>query len=243
MLLCFAAFGVETATKVKVSSYAPVEDLVAAQKFFLAQLEEQLASKEEYAEDTQERVKKNALVLAVLSMHLGLHDVKNAAQQSGHMMSLSSEALARSANKYDDAKRSYNLILKSQKEHIWVASGEEFVWKKISGQGAMMKKVNEINSAIKRNLTAARFAKQLDALKIQTVTLAAIGQATLLDTHEVKNPADFPTYEKYAVEFRTAAAELNKSVHAADQAAALKAFARMDASCHTCHQKFDPPQK
>jgi cytochrome c556 len=64
-----------------------------------------------------------------------------------------------------------------------------------------------------------------------------------LDKHHVKDPTEHPTYEKYAIEFRTAAAELNKAVHAADQAAALKAFARMDQSCHTCHQKYVQPKK
>lgn len=224
---------------VKVSDYAPAADLVAAQKYFLGQLDESLASKPDYAEDTQERVKKNALVLAVLSMNLGLHDTVNAAQEhAAGVLPLAIE-LAAAVKDYDKAKAVHDKLIKAASEK----HDGKVAWAMIRGQGTLMKKTNELNAAIKRNITPTRFEKQAETLKMQTATMAALGQATLLDTHEVKNPADLPEYEKYAVEFRTAAAELNKAVHAADQAAALKAFARMDRSCHTCHQKFDPPKQ
>lgn len=231
----------EEKTAVKVSDYAPAEDLIAAQKYFLAQIEESLSSKEDYAEDTQERVKKNALILAVITQNLGLHDTPNAAQASSPKVYAAAVALAASVKEYDKAKAAYDKLLAAF--YPATKASMPLAWGMVRGQGAMMKKTNELNSAIKRNLTPARFEKQLESLKHQTATMAAIGQATLLDTHEVKNPADLPTYEKYAVEFRTAAADLNKAVHATDQPAALKAFARMNASCHTCHQKFDPPKK
>jgi hypothetical protein len=240
----------EEKTAVKVSEYASAEDLIAAQKYFLSQLEEPLANKAEYTEDLQERTKKTALILAVLAMNLGLHDTKNAAQTAAPLQYQLALNMAKNVKDFDAAKLSLDLLLQTQpekpspdKEKVQVYEGPALKWEMISGQGAMMKKTNELNSAIKRNLTPARFEKQLDALKYQTATMAAIGQATLMDKHEVKNHADLPTYEKYAIDFRTAAAELNKAVHAADQAAALKAFARMDTSCHTCHQKFDPPKK
>ncbi len=226
---------------VKVSDYARADDLVSAQKYFLVQLEEPLASKPDYAEDTQERVKKNALVLAVLTMQLGLHDTTNPSQaQAAELLPLTIE-LAASVKEYDRAKAIFDKIQAVINANS-VSSAPEIKWAMVRGQGALMKKMNEINSAIKRNLTPARFEKQLATLKHQSATMAALGQATFLDKHHVKDPMEYPTYEKYAVEFRTAAAELNTAIHAADQAAALKAFARMDRSCHTCHQKFDPPK-
>lgn len=225
---------------VKVTEYAPAADLVAAQKYYLTQIEESLASKEEYAEDTQERVKKNALVLAVLTMHLGLHDTPNPAQTSAAVVYPAAIDLAAKVKNYDQTKAAYDKLRASFDNSL--KATEPLTWVMVRGQGALMKKMNEINSTIKRNLTPTRFEKQLEALKHQTATMAALGQATFLDKHHVKDQAEYPTYEKYAIEFRTAAAELNKAVHAADQAAALKAFARMDASCHTCHKKFDPPK-
>jgi hypothetical protein len=226
---------------IRVSDYASAKDLVAAQKYFLSQLEEPLASKMDYAEDTQERVKKNALVLAVLTMHLGLHDTANPAQASAAEIYPVAIELAAKVKDYDQTKAAYEKLQASFDNSI--KATQPLTWGMVRGQGALMKKTNELNSAIKRNLTPARFEKQLESLKYQTATMAALGQATFLDKHHVKDPAEHPTYEKYAVEFRTAAAELNKAVHAADQAAAIKAFARMDTSCHTCHQKFDPPKK
>lgn len=227
---------------VKVSDYAPAEDLIAAQKYFLSQLEEPLANKAEYAEDLQERTKKNALVLAVLAMNLGLHDTANAVQANSPALYAAAVELAASVKDYDKAKAAYDKLVAAVSAPA-PPDAPKLDWVMIRGQGAMMKKTNELNSAIKRNLTPARFEKQLDALKYQSATLAAIGQATFLDKHHVKDPTEHPTYEKYAVEFRTAAAELNKAVHAADQAASLKAFARMDQSCHTCHQKYVQPKK
>ena len=240
----------EEQTAVKVSDYAPADDLIAAQKFFLSQLEEPLANKAEYAEDLQERSKKNALILAVLAMNLGLHDTKNAAQAAAPMHYQLALSLAKNVKDYDAAKMTFDLLKQTQpekttdgKEKVQVVEGPALKWEMVRGQGAMMKKTNELSSAIKRNLTPARFEKQLDALKYQSATMAAIGQATFVDKHHVKDPTEHPTYEKYAVEFRTAAAELNKAVHAADQAAALKAFARTEQSCHACHEKFNPPKK
>jgi len=225
----------------KVADYAPAEDLLAAQKYFLTQFEEPLANKAEYAEDLQERVKKNALVLAVVAMNLGLHEKAAPAETKSAAIFPLAVELAASAKDYDKAKACYDKLLVSA-SNSGTADPTPLAWSMVRGQGALMKKTNELNSAIKRNLTPSRFEKQAETLKYQTATMAALGQATLLDTHEVKNPADLPTYEKYAVEFRTAAAELNKAIHAADQAAALKAFAQMDRSCNTCHQKFDPPK-
>lgn len=239
LLFGIVAWGVEAAHEVKVSTYAPAEDLVAAQAYFLDQLADTLTSKEEYAEDKQERVKKNALVFAVVTMNLGLHDTAISAQAKAAGLYPLAIELAANAKDYDKAKATYDKL-----QATTTAPGTgKIAWGPVRGQGALMKKVNEINSAIKRNLTVARFSKQSNSLKIQSATMAALGQATLLDTHEVKNPTDKPVYEKYAVEFRTAAGELNTAVHAADNAAALKAFARMDASCHSCHQKFVPPKK
>ncbi len=235
------ASAAEEKTAVKVSDYAPAEDLIAAQKYFLSQLEEPLSNKAEYAEDLQERTKKNALVLAVITMNLGLHDTANPAQASAAVVFPSAVDLAAKVKDYDQAKAAYDKLQTSFDNSL--KATEPLTWVMVRGQGAMMKKTNELNSAIKRNLTPARFEKQLDALKYQSATMAAIGQATFLDKHHVKDPTEHPTYEKYAVEFRTAAADLNKAVHTADQAAALKAFARMERSCHTCHQKFDPPKK
>ena len=234
------AHAAEEKPAVKVSEYAPLEDLVAAQKYFLAQVEDSLGSKEDYAEDTQERVKKNALVLAIVSMNLNLHDTASQAQTTAAAMVPLAIELAGSVKEYEKAKAVHERLVKAT---VPSENESQKFWGMIRGQGAIMKKTNELNAAIKRNLTPARFEKQTETLKQQTATMAAIGQATLLDTHEVKNPADLQAYEKYAVEFRTAAAELNKAIHAADQAEALKAFARMDRSCHTCHQKFDPPKK
>jgi cytochrome c556 len=226
----------------KVSSFAKAADLDSAQKYFLAQLEESFAVEADYAEDIQERVKKNALVLAIIAQTLEQDNTYPPGKSTPSMVRQFSVELASNVKDYKTSKAIFEKLHTAATSTV-PSPMNLANWQVVRGQGAIMKKTNELNSAIKRNLTPARFEKQAEALKYQTATMTAIGQATLLDTHEVKNPADLPTYEKYAVEFRTAAAELNKAVHAADQAAALKAFARMDASCHTCHQKFDPPKK
>jgi cytochrome c556 len=226
---------------IKVADYARAEDLLSAQTYFLTQFEEPLASKAEYAEDLQERVKKNALVLAIVTMNLGLHEQATPAETKSPLIYPLAVELAANSKDYDKAKAIYDKLMAATKS-AGTADAAPLAWVMVRGQGAIMKKTNELHSAIKRNLTPTRFEKQLNTLKHQTATMAAIGQATLLDTHEVKKEADLPAYERYALEFRTAAAELNKAVHAADQAAALKAFARMDQSCHTCHQKFHPPK-
>ncbi len=124
-----------------------------------------------------------------------------------------------------------------------MASPAKVTWAMVRGQGALMKKTNEVVSSIKRNLTEERFAKQQAALREQTVALAALAQATVLDTHEVKNPDDLPTWTKWAVEYRTLAGQLNEKVRAGDREAASKLLRTIDQTCHTCHQKFDPPKK
>jgi cytochrome c556 len=250
--LCLAVFiaagstgiraNAEEMNELTVSRFAKFTDLEAAQKYFCAQLEESLASADEYAEDIQERVKKNALVLAIIAQSLEHDMTYPPGNSTPSVVRLLAVELSGKVKDYKAAKAIVDKLQPAATSRVASPMNLDN-WKVVQGQGAIMKKTSELNAAIKRNLTPTRFEKQTEALKYQTATMAAIGHATLLDTHEVKNPTDLPTYEKYAIEFRTAAADLNKAVHAADQSAALKAFARMDTSCQTCHQKFVPPKK
>ncbi|MGC4004322.1 MAG: hypothetical protein QM811_14860 [Pirellulales bacterium] len=225
-----------------VSTYAPAEDLVAATDATLEQLGESLADPTDYAEDKQERVKKQGLLLATLAMHCGLHDQQNAVKPGSEELYKAALAVAKNSAQHAEANRALGEA-RAARTLVVPTGKSELKWEMIRGQGAMMKKLNEVHAAVKRNLLAARFEKQKANLLVQTASIGAIAQATFLDKHEVKNPAEIPLYEEYAVKFRTSAGELNKAVRDSDLAAATAAFERMNATCHDCHQKFVPPKK
>ena len=60
----------------KVSRFAPADDLARQAEYYVKELENSVASKDEYKDD-QEKLTKDASTLAVIALALGMHDQPN----------------------------------------------------------------------------------------------------------------------------------------------------------------------
>jgi cytochrome c556 len=118
------------------------------------------------------------------------------------------------------------------------ASGDAAKWGKVAALGQLMKQVSVVNAALKRGLQPARLKSQAKTTTGQTATLAAIANAAMFDTHEVKNEADLSSWYQYAAEFRDSAGALNAAIKTGEMAKVSPALKRMSTSCDTCHKKF-----
>jgi hypothetical protein len=83
-----------------------------------------------------------------------------------------------------------------------------------------------------------RFGKQTEEQARDAAVLAAIAQACVYDTHEVKNPDDLDRWYQLCGQMRDAAGELNAKVHAADKPGAEAALLKIAQSCDDCHEAF-----
>ena len=101
-----------------------------------------------------------------------------------------------------------------------------------------MKQVPLIHTGLKRGVEPSRLARQKAQSAGQSASLAAIAQASRLDTDWVKSPEEAAQWRQFCVEMRDAAGDVNADVHTQDSqrvAAGMKALTK---SCDDCHARF-----
>ncbi|HEY5316010.1 MAG TPA: cytochrome c [Pirellulales bacterium] len=98
----------------------------------------------------------------------------------------------------------------------------------------------EVLNARLRNSLRRFDARRLADNARAAAALAAIGQASVYDTHEVKDPQQLPDWYRLAGEMRDAAGQLNATIRAKDKPGATAALKRLDNSCKACHKIFAP---
>jgi cytochrome c556 len=229
-----AKFAAEPPMPPPVSSFAPADDLLKQIDYYKERLQTALANEAEFDEAKQARVVKDAGLMAVLAMHLGMHDMENPLKKSAGAIVKQARALA-TAKDYKSASEKFHEL---EAALAGKAPAEELKWGKVAGLGNTMKQVSVINAALKRGLQPSRLKSQAKKTTGETATLAAIANSLLFDTHEVKNEADLAEWYAYSAEFRGSAAALNAAIKTGQIAKVSPALKRMSASCDTCHKKF-----
>lgn len=224
----------------KASSYAPAADLIAQVELYIAGLEEALAKKEDYPESASEaRARKLANTLTVLSLTLALHDEPHKLKTSAPALFTAAQTLSKSTKDYDAAVKAFAAVKEAAAGKVASSDASGLKWEKVASLGQIMKQSEIVTTTLKRGITDPRRFKR-DAAKSagEATTLAVIAQASLFDTHEVKNPADVGKWYQMCAEMRDAAAAVNVAAHAGDQKGAVTALERMSLSCEKCHEAF-----
>lgn len=219
----------------KMSSFAPAADLVAQAKLYVETFDKSLAGEQEY-KDNADKIKRDAHTLTVLALALGNHDTDNELKAAAQAVIQSAQALAK-AKDYAAAKSALEQL------HAAIAGKSEQPadagppkWARVASMGQLMKQVTLVNNRFKRGMR--RFGKQTEEQARDAAVLAAIAQAVVFDTHEVKNPNDLDRWYQLCGQMRDAAGELNANVSAADKAGAEAALAKLAQSCDDCHEVF-----
>jgi hypothetical protein len=229
-----AADAAEVPSAPEVSSFAPANDLVPQIDAYIADLEEAVASESEY-KDSESNVKKDANVLILLSIALGVHDADNKYQKAAPAMLAAAKKLAAAAD-YAQAKAAV-----AELKQAATASGDPSTlsWsRKEAGMKELMEAVPLINSRLKRYMR--RFDRSQAENAQYSAVIAVIGQGSMANAEDTDKPGEVEKWFKYCAEMRDAAAAVNKAVNAKDEKAAEKAMEALQKSCDDCHAIFHP---
>lgn len=216
------------------SAQVPAEDLAGQFATYLKELDASLADEAAY-KAAGDKIKRVANTAAVLAWSLGKHDTKTDMGAKAPAIAASARRLAK-ASDYAAAKAE----LAGLHTALETAAGlNETPSGKVASLGQIMSEAELLNTRLRNSLR--RFDKRRLADNARAAaTLAAIAQASELDTHEVKDPKQLPDWHRLAGEMQAAAAELNSAIHAADKPGATAALGRLDTSCKACHKVFAP---
>lgn len=215
----------------KLSTIVPAADLDTAVKNYLTKIAPFMADEASYGKNKDQLLQKANAIIA-LAQTLGNHDEETKVKGPAVAIMNAARDLARSKD-YAGAQSAYAALNKAL---AMTEAGPMPKWEKFASLGKLMHETAEVNSRLRRNVR--RFARTKDDSAEGAAILLAFAQATIYDTHEVKNPADMPKWYAMAVAMRDAAAELSKTTHAGDEAGFKKALDRMGKCCDDCHEVF-----
>jgi hypothetical protein len=233
LIPCYAA------APAKISTVAPVADLVAAADARVKALEDALKDNEEYNKAKLKTIPAEAGVLAALAQAIAESDEKAAWQGTAADVRDAAMALG-SSKSYDDAKKAFAGV----KDALGGKSSGakvEYDWAKLTKLGIVMEQISKRNNKFRRNTkkkdpTDAELAEWTG----DATVAAVLGLAAHEDTHEVKSKKaeDIELWKKFAKEYQvqmtTTAANLKKK----DLAAAADSWKKSSTACNDCHSKF-----
>jgi cytochrome c556 len=214
-----------------LSTIVPAADFEVAATNYLTKIAGFMADEASYTKN-QEQLAQKANALVALAQSLGLHDGSSKLKAVASDVMNAGRELSR-AKEFAAAKAAHEKVTTAVAGSSAASAPK---WEKFASLGKLMHETAEVNSRLRRNLR--RFDRTKDDSAEGAAVLAAFAQATIYDTHEVKNPADLPKWYAMAVEMRDAAAELSKTAHGGDEAGFKKALDRLGKSCDNCHEVF-----
>jgi hypothetical protein len=113
--------------------------------------------------------------------------------------------------------------------------GADVAWNKLIRMHPMMEEINSRNAALIPIMKRPRGRAEEPR---HATTIALLALAMEADTHEVKNEADIPEYQKMAAEYRAAMVGVADAVRKKDGKTARELFDQANERCDACHEKF-----
>jgi hypothetical protein len=227
----WAVVAAEPPAAPKLATVASAAALTAAADEYLADLGPLVVDEATYTKNKDQAAQKANAIVA-LAQVLGNHESDSHWKPAAAQTMTAAAALSR-AKDYAAAHAAYEQLVAASKSTV---AGATPKWEKAARLGMLMEEVQLLNNSLRKGLRRIERTKESGAR--DAAVMAAFAQASLYDTHEVKNEADLPQWYEMAGEMRAAAAELSARYGAADEAGTKTALARVEKSCATCHEKF-----
>ncbi|HZZ72183.1 MAG TPA: hypothetical protein VFE24_08010 [Pirellulales bacterium] len=216
----------------KVSSFAPIGDVVQQIEYYVERTVKASAEKSEFDDGAQARLKKDANTIAVLGLALALHD--EAAPLKAHAAAIVAAAQALAAHNEDFEQATKAVASLKQAVAAGGSTDSKLTWtSKVGALSPLMHQVPFINNGLKKGVAATNPKAAPNA-----ATLAVIAQASMADTSAVKNPADLAKWYEFCAAMREGAAKANAGLHAQDKAATAAGMKILSQSCEDCHAIF-----
>ncbi len=222
-----------------VSRFAPHDDLLAQVDFFIGRVEESLGDPADFDLAKQSRTLKDANTLAVLALVLSQHDGDFPEKSSMPALLKSAQSLAAAEADAEQGQQALAAIKLAREGKS--PSDAPVPWGRVASLPLLMKQVPLVHAGLKRGVAPNRLRRTAEQSAGQAATLAAMAQASIFDDEYAGSPEEVTAWQKYCVEMRDAAGEVNSAVHAQDQARVDAGMARMLESCEACHAKFRQP--
>lgn len=221
----------------KLSAIIPADDLADQFDRHVKDTQKDLAEEEGF-EDAAGGLRKRANAMVVLALVLEKHD-------SPHKLTGKTTALFHACRELAaaDKDRAAALAAFAKVEAALQdgGAGAPPTWGKVASLGRLMAHSTTLNDRIKRSMRRLK-EKSAESAR-DAAELAALAQAFVYDTHEVKDPNDLDAWYGMCDEMRDAASELNIKLKAVDNDGAKSALERLAASCDDCHQQFRKEEK
>jgi len=233
-LLLTGLLAAERPKQPKPSTYAPAKDLLAQLDYFIERIEADLQG-EEYGEDQTGRVEKNATTIVAIALVLGMHDEDNKIKKSASALIKTSGDLVGKAENREKATVAFAAVKKALDEP---GDGPAIRWDAVTDLALLMQQVPIVNNNLRRCVGSRRFKRSADRSAGYAATLAAIAQASLVDTSYCGDEDEEAKWIRFCEEMRSAAAEVNAAVHRLDQPAAKAGLVKVVKSCDDCHAVF-----
>ncbi len=222
---------------VKPSTYAPAADLISFLEFYRGRLDEALATKDGYEGAMESRTRKDASSVAAIALVLSLHDEQHPLKASAPALVTAAGKLAAAGEDYDAAVKAYADVKKALAGEATATA--QAGWTNVADLAQLMKQVPLVHTNLKRGVTDARRFKRDAPQSIgQAAALAAIAQASMFNTSEIKDAAKLAQWQELCADMRDAAGAVGVAVKAGNQPGAAAALDKMTVSCDKCHAQF-----
>lgn len=232
-----AAEGAKEKSKHKVSHFAPLKDTEAQLKYFIQKIARDLSDKAEYGEAQIKRVGLDASTVSVLAFTLAIHDKESKFKPAASKLMALATEVADNADEFDDAKKAHEALAavfaKPEK-------GDDVVLDEpVADLAMLMQQVPIVNAGLRKGVDdKRRFSRNAKRTAPKAVTLAAIANASMLDTNYCSDEDDEKAWKAICADMRDACADVYMALMKKDQAAAKEANQRVVETCDACHDKF-----
>jgi cytochrome c556 len=228
----------QAAAPLKIASVAAVSDLVAEAEIQMKELETQLASEASYREN-KKAITASAGILAVMAQGIGESEEKPAWKASNADLRDGALSVARAKN-FQEAQAGLAAI-KAAYGGKAAGAKSDAEWNRLAGLRSLMVEINSRNNKLK---VAARKIpadpKDLsDAVRHASVS-AVLTLAVHDDTHEVKDKAAIPDWQRLAKDYSGNMTAASAALRKNDQQAVKAAYDKSRTACADCHEKYRP---
>lgn len=229
--VCCAVTALGTAPA-EIDDVATVDEIVGEIDAKIAVLQRALGAPDKFDAIKDKAVWQSFGVISVMGQALVEHSDNATAGFDGAAVRDAAMTYQRKSN-YAEAQAALTEVTAARNGE---GEGEADVpWNKLIRMHPMMEEINARNAALVRIMKRPRGrAKEIQ----NATTLALLALAMEADTHEVKNEADIPEYQKLAAGYRSDMISVAAAIRDKDGKTARQFFDAANEKCDACHEKW-----
>ncbi|MGD9128642.1 MAG: hypothetical protein PVH19_14795, partial [Planctomycetia bacterium] len=208
MLVCGGTAFASAKNPPAASTFAPARDLASQVDEYVKQLKKTTADKEDY-ENNKEKIVRDASILAVIALALGVHDEEN---EYKNVASKLVEACQKTVDSkdYDSAKAGVEAIQKAMTAKV--ENPPAMKWARVARLKDLMESISLVNTKLKRFTKGKRLQLKAKKTTGYTSVIAAVAQASRDSVKETIAPNLDKEWRMHCDQMRNAAAKTNKAI-------------------------------